>query len=39
MSRSISQIYAEALATRNNYLQITELDSGRTSRRCPSSIS
>ena len=31
MSRSISQIYAEALATRNNYLQITELDSGRTS--------
>lgn len=31
MSRSISQIYAEALATRNNYLQITDLDSGRTS--------
>lgn len=30
MARSISQIYAEAIHTRNNYLQITELDSGRT---------
>lgn len=30
MARSISQIYAEAIYTRNNYLQITELDSGRT---------
>lgn len=30
MSRTISQIYSEAICTRNNYLQITELDSGRT---------
>lgn len=30
MSRTISQIYSEAIYTRNNYLQITELDSGRT---------
>ena len=30
MSRTISQIYSEAVITRNNYLQITELDSGRT---------
>lgn len=30
MSRSISQIYAEAVATRNNYLQISSLDSGRS---------
>ena len=30
MSRTISQIYSEAVYTRNNYLQITELDSGRT---------
>ena len=30
MARSISQIYAEAIHTRNNYLQITELNSGRT---------
>lgn len=30
MSRSISQIYSEAIYVRNNYLQITELDSGRT---------
>lgn len=30
MARNISQIYAEAIATRNDYLQITELDSGRT---------
>lgn len=33
MSRTISQIYSEAIYTRNNYLQITELDSGRTSNR------
>lgn len=31
MARSISQIYAQAIYTRNSYLQITELDSGRTS--------
>lgn len=30
MSRSISQIYAEAVATRNNYLQISPLNSGRS---------
>ena len=30
MARTISQIYAEAVHTRNNYLQLTELDSGRT---------
>lgn len=30
MSRTLSQIYSEAIRTRNNYLQITELDSGRT---------
>lgn len=30
MSRSISQIYAEAVATRNDYLQISSLDSGRS---------
>ena len=30
MSRTISQIYSEAVYVRNNYLQITELDSGRT---------
>ena len=30
MSRTISQIYSEAIFVRNNYLQITELDSGRT---------
>lgn len=30
MSRSISQIYAEAVATRNNYLQISSLNSGRS---------
>lgn len=30
MSRTISQIYSEAIYVRNNYLQITELDSGRT---------
>lgn len=30
MARNISQIYAEAIHTRNNYLQLTELDSGRT---------
>ncbi len=29
MGRSISQIYSEALIKRNNYLQITELNSGR----------
>lgn len=28
--RSVSQIYAEAVETRNNYLQLTELDSGRS---------
>lgn len=28
--RSISQIYSEAVYTRNSYLQITELDSGRS---------
>lgn len=28
--RSVSQIYSEAIATRNNYLQLTELNSGRT---------
>lgn len=30
MSRTINQIYSEAVVTRNRYLQITELDSGRT---------
>lgn len=30
MSRSISQIYSEAVATRNNYLQISTLNSGRS---------
>lgn len=30
MSRSVSQIYAEAVATRNNYLQISPLNSGRS---------
>ncbi len=30
MSRSISQIYAEAVAMRNNYLQISPLNSGRS---------
>ena len=30
MSRSISQIYSEAVAKRNNYLQITEFNSGRS---------
>lgn len=30
MARNISQIYAEALYTRNNYLQLTELNNGRT---------
>lgn len=30
MSRSLSQIYAEAVATRNNYLQISPLNSGRS---------
>ena len=30
MSRTIKQIYSEAIYVRNNYLQITELDSGRT---------
>lgn len=30
MARTISQIYAEAVHARNNYLQLTELDSGRT---------
>lgn len=33
MSRTVSQIYSEAIYTRNNYLQITELDSGRTQSR------
>ena len=28
--RSVSQIYAEAVNTRNNYLQLTELNSGRS---------
>lgn len=28
--RSISQIYSEAVSTRNNYLQLTELNSGRS---------
>lgn len=28
--RSVSQIYSEAVATRNNYLQLTELNSGRS---------
>lgn len=28
--RSISQIYSEAVATRNNYLQLTELNTGRS---------
>lgn len=31
MSKTLSQIYSEAIQTRNNYLQITELDSGVTS--------
>lgn len=31
MSRTISQIYSEAVYVRNNYLQITQLNSGRTS--------
>lgn len=30
MSRTIKQIYSEAIYVRNNYLQLTELDSGRT---------
>lgn len=30
MSRSISQIYSEAVAMRNDYLQISQLDSGRS---------
>lgn len=30
MSRSISQIYSEAVATRNDYLQISPLNSGRS---------
>lgn len=30
MSRTLSQIYAEAKVNRDNYLQITELNSGRT---------
>ena len=30
MGRSISQIYSEAVAKRNNYLQVTELNSGRS---------
>lgn len=30
MSRSISQIYSQAVATRNDYLQISPLDSGRS---------
>lgn len=30
MSRTIKDIYSEAIYVRNNYLQITELDSGRT---------
>lgn len=30
MSRSISQIYSEAVATRNNYLQLSPLNSGRS---------
>ena len=30
MSRNISQIYSEAVATRNNYLQISPLNSGRS---------
>lgn len=28
--RSVSQIYSEAVSIRNNYLQLTELDSGRS---------
>lgn len=28
--RSVSQIYSEAVVTRNNYLQLTELDAGRS---------
>ena len=28
--RSVSQIYSEAVTTRNNYLQLTELNSGRS---------
>ena len=30
MGRTISEIYSEAIYVRDNYLQITELDSGRT---------
>ena len=30
MSRTIKEIYSEAIYVRNNYLQITELDAGRT---------
>src|SRR5574344_76566 len=30
MSRSISQIYSEAVKNRNNYLQLTELNSGKS---------
>lgn len=30
MSRTLSQIYAQAVYTRNSYLQLTELNSGRT---------
>ena len=28
--RSVSQIYSEAVSTRNNYLQLTELNTGRS---------
>lgn len=38
MSRSISQIYSEAVYNRNNYLQITEMDSGVLNSRSKMSI-
>ena len=38
MSRSISQIYSEAVFNRNNYLQITEVDSGILNSRSKMSI-
>lgn len=38
MSRSISQIYSEAVYNRNNYMQITELDSGILNSRSKMSI-
>lgn len=38
MSRSISQIYSEAVYNRNNYMQVTEMDSGILNSRSKMSI-